>query len=241
MLESKPQDALIRELKKAGSDALVFNAPLSFARATDSFDFVVRSGAGFVVDFGCGTGSYVRLLVEALPDLRGLGIDLDEDGIETARRGCLEDGHAGRLSFEVGDASLYRGPVDMSICIGSSHVFGNAHEMFNRLAEIQRSGLAIIGDGVWMDTPDAWCLSTFGEMPKGAEGLGAIAEQQGWTVAAESTSSLAEWDDFEFTWNRGVQSVGTELALAFAAQRAEEYQRYRGILGFGWLHLARSQ
>jgi hypothetical protein len=241
MSESEPQDALIRELKKAGSDALVFNAPLSIERATASFDFVARSGAGFVVDFGYGVGSYVRLLMESLPGIRGLGIDQDRDSVERAKLGCLKDGHACRLSFEVGDASFYRGPVDTSICIGSSHVFGNAHEMFNRLAEIQPSGVAIVGDGVWMDTPDAWCLSTFGEMPKGAEGLGAIAEQQGWTVAAESTSSLAEWDDFEFTWNRGVQSVGTKLALAFAAQRAEEYQRYRGILGFGWLHLARSQ
>jgi SAM-dependent methyltransferase len=240
MSDSESQDALNRELKKAGSDALLFNAPLSIERATASFSFVARSGAGFVVDFGCGVGSYVRLLIESLPGIRGLGIDLDEDIIGRARLDCLEDGNAGRLSFEVADASLYRGPVDASICIGSSHAFGNANDMFNRLAEIQPSGVAIIGDGVWMDTPDPWCLSTFGEMPMGADGLGKIAEQHGWKVVADSTSSLAEWDDFEFTWNRGVQSVGTALALAFAAQRAEEYQRYRGVLGFGWLHLVRS-
>ena len=77
-------------------------------------------------------------------------------------------------------------------------------------------------------------------MPFGVEELGELAEQHGWEVVAASTSSLAEWDDFEFTWNRGVQTVGTDLARAFAAQRAEEYQRYRGILGFGWLHLVRS-
>jgi SAM-dependent methyltransferase len=240
MFESESQDALIRELEKAGSDALLFNAPLSIERATASFDFAARSGAGFVVDFGCGAGSYVRLLIESLPGIHGLGIDLDEDIIERARLNCLENGIIDRLSFEVGDASLYQGPVDASICIGSSHMFGNADEMFARLAEIQPSGLAIIGDGVWMDSPDAWCLSTFGEMPLGVEGLGELAEQQGWEVVAASTSSLAEWDDFEFTWNRGAQSVGTDLAQAFATQRAEEYQRYRGILGFGWLHLVRS-
>jgi SAM-dependent methyltransferase len=239
MSESTSYEDQIRELKKAGSDGLRFNAPISLERARASIDFVANSGTEFAVDFGCGVGSYVRLLIESTTEIRGLGIDLDEEGIDTARLGSLTEKTQNRLSFQVADASVYSGLVDASICIGSSHVFGTAREMFSRLAKIQPSGVAVIGDGVWMSPPDAWSLSTFGQMPLGVDELAALAEQCGWEVVAAATSSLVEWDDFEFTWNRGVQNVGTDLALRFAAQRAEEYKRYRGILGFGWLHLAR--
>ena len=236
----KTQSELLDELKKAGSDALLFNAPLSLQRAQASIGFVGSCESKFAVDYGCGIGSYIRLLLETLPSARGLGLDLDTEAIDRARFSSVSGGLSSRLSFEVGDAAKYRGPVDASICIGSSHVFGDANTMFQVLRKIQPSGVAVVGNGVWTKTPDDWCLSTFGEMPSGADELGACAEQNGWKVIDVSESSLDEWDEFESSWNRGVRDVGTGLALSFAAQRAAEYQLYRGTLGFGWLYLQRS-
>lgn len=239
MPDPHTQANLLAELKKAGSDALTFNAPLSLDRARSSIAFIGSSNPKFVVDFGCGTGSYIRLLIELSPTMQGLGLDLDAEVIQKARACCLSQELKDRLVFEIADASQHGGTVDASICIGSAHVFGDAAAMFRRLAEIQPSGVAVVGDGVWMGAPDAWCLSTFGDLPYGAEGLATIAVRYGWKVVEASISSLAEWDEFEFRWNRGVQAVGTDLAHTFAAQRADEYQRYRGILGFAWLHLVR--
>ncbi len=239
MPNPKSQSDRLDELKKAGSDALVFNAPLSLERAQASISFVDSHAPQFVVDYGCGIGSYICLLLGTLPLTCGLGLDLDAEAVKRARFTSASGGLSNRLSFEVGDAAQYRGPVDVSICIGSAHVFGDTDTMFRALHEIQPSGVAVVGDGVWTRTPDDWCLSTFGNLPLGAEGLGAIAEENGWTVIDASVSSLDEWDEFEITWNRGVREVGTEVAQSFAARRAEDYQRYRGTLGFGWLYLQR--
>jgi SAM-dependent methyltransferase len=238
MAEAPNNEGQIRELKIAGSAARTFNVPLSDERAVASIDFVGRSVATNVVDFGCGNGKYLQLLVGSVPSIRGLGIDLDGDSIQAARVRCISADLSDRLLFEEGDASQHRGPADVSICIGASHVFGDTDAMFCALG-FMKSTVAVIGDGVWMSAADSWSLATFGDMPIGISGLAEIAKQHGWSVDEASLSTLDEWDAFEGLWNDGVRSAGTKLARSFAAQRAKEYQRYRGIVGFGWLHLTR--
>jgi hypothetical protein len=76
-------------------------------------------------------------------------------------------------------------------------------------------------------------------MPNGVEDLVVLARRYDWHVENAEVSTLEEWDRFEGEWCRGVRSVGTAQALRFADERADEYQRYRGVLGFGWLHLRR--
>jgi hypothetical protein len=79
----------------------------------------------------------------------------------------------------------------------------------------------------------------FGDVPNGIDDLVVLARRHGWQVENAEVSTLEEWDHFEGEWCRGVRSVGTAQALRFADERTDEYQRYRGVLGFGWLHLRR--
>jgi SAM-dependent methyltransferase len=57
-----------------------------------------------VLDVGTGTGKAARLVAERFPQAEVVGVDLAPGMVAEARR-LLPAGYAGRLSFEVGDAS----------------------------------------------------------------------------------------------------------------------------------------
>ena len=233
----------------AGADAVTFNVPLGRERAetlVDRLSSPPKGGSGAVVeatevvDLGCGRGELLRLAAARMPHARLTGVDTDERLVRRARDLAVEDGVADRVRFEVADAAGWSGGVDAALCVGASHVFDGPAGMFRRLGElVPTGGSAVVGDGIWGDDPDAWCLDTFGPLPHGLTGLAAEAERAGWTVVDADTSTLAEWDQFEQGWIDGVRSVGTEWATAFADRREREYRRYRGVLGFGWLVLRR--
>ncbi|NOX30383.1 MAG: class I SAM-dependent methyltransferase [Actinobacteria bacterium] len=229
-------------LMDAGRAAVEFNSPMSTARA----DSIVESIAGrtysvaspTMVDFGCGRGRLIQKVVERSPGGRGLGLDTDETSLAAARHDAATTGLAERVNFQAVDASAWKGVCDVAICVGSSHIFGGPAEMFKSLAA-QQPEVAVVGLEMWEAEPTAWCLEQFGEMAPGIDSLGEQARAAGWQVEAQSTSSLAEWDGFEETWIGGVRSLGTDVAVGFASERYEAYQRYRGVLGFGWLTLVR--
>ena len=56
-----------------------------------------------VLDVGCGSGSYTRVVLESDPSVRVDGVDLAEDVIAAARRELVERGHGTRFELHVGD------------------------------------------------------------------------------------------------------------------------------------------
>lgn len=223
----------------AGRGALTFNAPLSAERANHLIGCLGAHRFDSLVDFGCGTGEFARMVAAHLPGSTVTGIDTDKAAIDTARDKAIAT-PAHRVDFQVADASAWSETTDAAVCVGSSHAFGGgAAEMFAALALLVPTGPVIVGDSFWQSDPDAWCLETFGEMPSRLDGLTDQAIGAGWVLVEADSSTLAEWDDFEGNWVRGVRAVGTPDANAFADVRVAEYSRYRGVLGFGWLVLAR--
>jgi cyclopropane fatty-acyl-phospholipid synthase-like methyltransferase len=65
---------------------------------------LVASGSGTVLDLGCGDGAFLRLVCRAMPNARGVGIDLSEDAV----RSGLEQVEAAGLRSRI---SLYHGDV----------------------------------------------------------------------------------------------------------------------------------
>ncbi len=57
-----------------------------------------------ILDLGTGTGKAARLVAERFPDATVTGVDLAPEMVAEARR-LVPAGQAGRLTFEVGDAS----------------------------------------------------------------------------------------------------------------------------------------
>ena len=222
---------------RAGADALAFNAPMSADRAQAIVAATVSPGARSVVDLGCGRGTLLRMLSSRHPTVRAVGVDSEPGVIAAAGALAASEGLSDRLSYELGDAADWQGDVDAVICIGASHAFGASQSMFSHLASLVPSGSAIVGDGIWEGSPGLWCTEVFGELPRGLGALVDHAVDAGWVVDHADVSTLAEWDGFETGWTTGVRAVGTPEALAFAEQRIADYDRYRGVLGFGWLHL----
>ena len=62
-----------------------------------------RSRACRVLDFGTGSGCLLLALLSELPNAMGMGVDLSEGALETARRNAAALGLAGRVEFQRGN------------------------------------------------------------------------------------------------------------------------------------------
>ena len=215
--------------RAAGAAAVRFNCPLGAEPARQrANEFARRLPAGStVVDLGCGRAELLALVAEAVPGGRGIGIDL-----------VVGPSPHPRVDLVEGDATTWVPPSSVAgaLCIGSTHIAGGWAATWAHLAAWPSLERVLVADVVWAATPDAETRDRFGELPAGAAGARSLAEAAGWSVADCSTSSLAEWDEFEQAWCAGVRSLGTPDAVAFADQRWAIYQaQHRGVLGFAWV------
>jgi SAM-dependent methyltransferase len=112
-----------------------------------SLDGVVeRLNAGaLVADVGCGHGHTTRLMANAFPRSRFIGIDIHAPSIEAARSHDLAHGTLDNLTFEVGSAQDFGGDgFDLVTC------FDSLHDMGNPVGAAQRVRKALSPDGTWM-------------------------------------------------------------------------------------------
>ena len=221
--------------RAAGAASVRFNCPLGAAVAEQrATQFAAGLPAGAtVVDLGCGRAALLALVVDAVADGRGIGIDLVVGASPHPRVGLVE-----------GDAAGWRSPEPASgaLCVGSTHVLGGWGAVWAYLAGWPSLDRVLVADVVWVDTPGADALDRFGALPAGAPGAAALAEEAGWTVTACDTSSVEEWDEFERSWGDGVRALGTAEAVAFADQRWDLYRtEHRGVLGFAWVTAQRAR
>lgn len=228
----------------SASVALRFNAPLGDDRAMAIAAWLGQAiSPGVVVDLGCGTGALLEQVVASTAH-RGVGVDRLESAtapaVERARAAGLED----RLAFVTADVSGWwpdHSPdAPAVVMVGADHAFGSLADAFAAVAP--HAGAAVIGTGCWVAEPDDWCLEAFGELPHGVDGVVALAERAGFAVDRSELSTLDEWDQFEGTWCDGALGAGVGEAdvagvAAFVAERRDDYDRYRGVLGFAWLYL----
>lgn len=229
------EDALA-PLFRAGAAAIRFNAPLGAARAREIGSFVSSDWAT-AVDLGCGYGALAVEIAAQSEDLTLVGIDTDAVAIEAAIAAAKDADVGSRVRFEVGDAAEVATPTEVAICVAASHAFGDTAGALKAMRGLGTSA-AVFGDMVWTEDPGPEHIDLFGEgLPRGEDDLADLAIAAGWTVAARSSSSLEEWDEFEHGWIGGVRAVGSPAAEAFATERSEMYNIYRGVAGFAWLHL----
>jgi len=218
-----------------GSMSVRFNSPMSSDRAAQIADFVSRHGTS-VVDLGCGQGALAIEIARRHPEVTVVGIDTDAVAIERGQVAAEKLLVSDRVRLQVGDVSESAPTGDVALCVGASHALGGTSDMFRRLRELGVS-TAVAGDLVWASPPDQQHSDFFGDLPVGEDGLSHMAVAAGWKVAGSYRSSLAEWDAFEGGWIEGVRRIGSQEAFAFAAERQEMYETYRGVAGFGWVFL----
>ena len=206
---------------------------------------------GRLLDLGCGFGAWLLAALEAVPGAQGVGVDTSAPALEEARSRAASRGLAGRATFEQADAAGWSGKgFDAVLCIGATHAFGGLGPTLEAVRKhLRPGGRVLLGEGYWEGTPTQSALDALGtepgELPDVA-GLVAAAAKAGYEPGYGHLSTVAEWDDYEWSWTGAL--TGWALTEASPEERlaglalAREHRRqwlegYRGQLGFATLVL----
>lgn len=232
---------------------LTFHGPLSSARADAIVDRLSATRPRTVLDIGCGWGELLLRVLEAVPEARGTGIDLDEADLARGRRSAEERGVAGRVDFLAESSrDTAHDPADLVLCVGASQALSDADcptaEALRSLRRlVSDHGRVLLGEGIWDRRPTEAELA--GMWPGASESdhhtlpaLLDLAVASGFRPEWTETATLAEWDHFE----SGYQA-DQEVWLAAHPDAIEvrdrlnrhrsQWMSYRGVLGMAYLTL----
>ncbi len=243
------------ELYALAHRELDFNAPLSDARVAEMIASLGDLRGARVLDLGCGWAELLLRILAAEPTATGHGVERDAGQAARARANAAARGLTGRVVIDQADAtSVTPEAADVVVSIGASHLWGGTRQTLRHLREYLRpGGRLLLGDGFWERPPTARALEV---LEAGPQEFGTLAEladlavECGYRPLAVAAADGFEMDTWESRWCRGLERWLLESSdpdPADAAQvralvdghRAGWLRGYRGILGFGYLTLAR--
>ncbi|MEU2063695.1 class I SAM-dependent methyltransferase [Streptomyces sp. NPDC013455] len=236
---------------------LTFHGPLSQDRAAALVRRLAGERPGTVLDIGCGWGELLLRVLEAVPEARGVGVDVNEEDLARGRRNAEARGLADRVDF-VAESALgtRRGPADLVLCLGASQALSAAEQPAAEALRVLRrlvsdGGRVVLGEGFWERTPTEAELA--GMWPGASADdhcdLGTLldlAVAAGFRPEWTETASLAEWEEFESAYQADKEvwlarnpdhPLAAETRTALDRHR-RQWMSYRGILGMAYLTLA---
>lgn len=239
---------------------LTFMSPLSDERAARLVSFLAQDEPATVLDIGCGWGELLLRVLEAAPDARGLGVDLDEGSLTRARTEAVRRGLADRAVFEARDAHAETGAYDAVVCIGASQIWGPDVSEMQPLdygaalgalrALLPRGGRLVYGEGIWSAPPTPEATAPLAGRDDELVGLGALvrlAGSSGFAVLAAHEAGRDEWDAFESGYTACYarwlaehspdDPDAPQVRELAARQHTAYFDGYRGVLGLAYLHL----
>ncbi|MFR9674965.1 SAM-dependent methyltransferase [Streptomyces sp. TR06-5] len=221
-------------------------APLHDTSVTALLERALPRSGGRVLDLGCGSGAWLRQALRLRPELRAEGVDDDTATIECARAELAALPQADRVVLHACDAAGFRAqtPADTVLCVGATHAFGGLLPTLDAVRpQLADGGTVLVGDGFWEREPGRETLDVgfaadeFTDLATTVDRVVAA----GWAPVYARTSTLDEWDDYEWSWTGSLSAwaldnpgdPGAEDALHAAARHREDWLRgYRGTLGF---------
>ena len=237
---------------------LAFHSPLSEARADGIVRRLAGAGPCTVLDLGCGWGELMLRVLTAVPEARGVGVDVNARDLARGRRDAEARGLAGRVEFvEESAVGTVRGPADLVLCVGSSHVL-SAEEpprhTVEALRELRRlvadGGRVLLGEGFWQRPPTTAELAGMWPEARADEhyDLGTLLDHAvaaGFRPEWTETANADEWEEFESAYQadaevwlagHGDHPLAAETRERLDRHRAQ-WMSYRGVLGLAYLTL----
>ena len=192
----------------------LFCSPLSAAKVDALIDLLELPVGADVLDVGCGKGE-VLLRVMACYGATGTGLDLSESWLTEARARAEARVLPQPPTFLLQDANTYvpPEPVDLAVCIGSSHAYGGYRDTLRALRQvIKPGGLLLIGEGYWKQDPAPEYLALLeasaDELTDHAGNV-AVAVEEKLTPLCASVSSDDDWDCYEGLYALSVERYAT--------------------------------
>ena len=181
--------------------------PVSRAAVDAALDRLDLPPGARVLDVGCGKGEVLLRLVERRPDVRGVGIDLDESFLAEARAAAERRVPGGDVTFRQVDGRTLSDPagsLDALIVVGASHALGGLEATLATAAHLLRpTGGLLLGEGYWRREPAADYLAALGATSdelSPLEGLLDVVRAAGFGVRHRAESSPEDWDRYERAW-----------------------------------------
>ena len=197
-----------------------------------------------ILDVGCGTGGYTRLLHERYGGARTQGIDLSAAMIEEARRRVSGEG----IEFVVGDAetAVFDAPFDLITSNACFQWFANLDGTLARCAEaLAKGGLlafSSLGPGTFRELGECLEVVLPGQKPISARSFASEAELEAVLgrhfgevsvareVMTEAYGSLLELlSAIKYTGTRGSGLDGVRITKTMLRRLEEAYKGRIGV------------
>ncbi|MDF1858895.1 MAG: methyltransferase domain-containing protein [Verrucomicrobiales bacterium] len=231
---------------------MLFNSPLSSEKANLLISLLELSDQSHVIDVGCGTGEFLSRVLETYP-AKGVGVDILSESLEQAQANAKRKSVSDRIEFHESDIQKFEATklFDCGICMGSSHAYSMGEPAYRETLQglgslIRPDGLLLIGESFWTVDPKKEYLDFIGD-PVGTyrshqENV-ELAVEMGFLPLYATTSTLDEWDDFEWRHHMRIEKRAEESPDDVELGKRREFGRRwraaylkwgRGTMGFGF-------
>lgn len=219
-------------------------SPISQHKARRVIDLLGLPDGALVVDYGCGKGEWLKLIAERFP-IEGIGLERSQAMVIAAGQNCQD---IPAISIQGQDAGTFEpdSEVSLSICIGSTGIFGGLPGAIAHFGEtLVKGNLLLIGEGFWDKEPHPEYLAATG-IPRDEMGsfgeVVQLAQSHGFQEMYSIASSQEEWDDYEGLYLYNVIAFlkehpedpdGPAMLDRITKWRSSYLTWGRGTLGFG--------
>lgn len=231
---------------------LCWNNPISQERMSRYLRAIPLRPEQRVIDIGCGCGE-VLIRVAEQSGAAGLGIDQSPEFIAEARRRESKRVDPARVEFVVADAGHFpieAGHFHLALCLGASHAFGLGSSAYQQalrrmIPMVASGGSLLIGEGYLKQPATPVYREFLGDaIPEGMTHAANVTAGRdlGLVPLAAWTSSVEEWDDFEWAHQRIAEWQSRDnpddpvksSKLEWRRRWIDAYLRWgRDTLGFG--------
>jgi len=203
------------DLDPAYGELVARSSRISEAMIRDVLSDLLPSGGEFrLLEVGCGSGAYIRFACERNPALHAVGLDLQPDVADFARKNITEWGLSRRVDIRTGDVRSFASETPFDLATLHQNIYYFPVEERVALAQRLRDHLApggtllltsgCQGGGVGMGILNLWAVNT--------EGCGALPDPE------QLCDQLRE-AGFEDV--RAKRLVSVESFFAFTARRPD--------------------